>query len=60
MTQAERGAEKAYTILKAIKEFYDGGSQAVYAGSLLFEDDDSLQTHIEDAIHDLEALPDPD
>lgn len=59
-TQYDEGAEHAIRILREIKKAFDGGMHAVYAGSLLFEDDDALQTHIENALHDVDALPDPD
>jgi len=58
--QAEKGLEQAMEIIKALKEMYDGGNAGVYGGALLFEDDRTLAQHIDEAIANFDALPDPD
>lgn len=42
----------AYATLKGIQEFLEQGTP-VYPGALLFEDDEPIETHIEDAAEHL-------
>ncbi len=46
---------KAQEVLTAIKKFFDEGADCVYAGALLFDDDRTLQQHVEEAVEEFET-----